>query len=92
MKSILVIDTPKNCGSCKLVWKYRGVSHCNKGNFKIDNDRVIHPQCPLQEGVVITKKQQTDLLEALEYIKKVYIPNWNNGYSSIFAIQQKEKD
>ena len=47
MKSILVIDTPNSCGACSQVWKHRGVSHCSKERFKIVNDRIVHPQCPL---------------------------------------------
>jgi hypothetical protein len=63
MKSILVIDTPKNCSECKLAklgFQCSVIKGFHSIKYQIIN-KEIHPQCPLQDA--------TELLEALEKLK-----------------------
>ena len=62
-KSILVIDTPKGCSYCKIKHSC-AIYKKDKTAEWLRNNRMS--RCPLQEGIVITKQQQTELLEALE--------------------------
>ena len=69
MKSILVVDTPKNCSECEFYIGFDddGYGVCHNGSFDINCNKAKeqrHPQCPLQDT--------TDLLEALEELKLEY--------------------
>lgn len=95
MSAILKLDKmPKSCNSC--IFKEYNEWHSRNckftGELVTEYTKSKHPQCPLQEGVVITKQQQTELLEDISIDKLIELASKFNFGSKEFRLIQKLGD
>lgn len=71
-KSVLVIDTPKDCGKCKFISNFWcRAMHCRR----VPNNDVIPGWCPLKP--LPEKKSTTAPVSNYEVQKNLFATGWN---------------
>lgn len=77
-KSVLVIDTPENCGKCKFISEF----WCRAmGNRRVPNNDVIPDWCPLKP--LPEKKEYVDPTSSAKAKKNIIAVGWNTCINMI---------
>lgn len=77
-KSVLVIDTPENCGKCKFISEF----WCRAmGDRRVPNNDVIPVWCPLKP--LPEKKEYIVPIDNVESQKDIIAVGWNTCINMI---------